>query len=125
MPTTALADAAAAVTLGSALSAADSDKFSRYQTRMRRFAEAMSTVFSSMPPRLGTNDWGDRLSLLKLGWAVRKLGRRDMRELLRIVGMNVHDLLEERFRFGTAQGQRWLSMRCSARTSGRARPAPC
>jgi hypothetical protein len=32
-----------------------------------------------------------------MGWRIRKLGRRDMRELLRIGGMNVYDLLEENF----------------------------
>jgi phytoene dehydrogenase-like protein len=97
MPTTLLAAGAAPALLGSGLSAADAHKFSRYQARMRRYAKAMNSVFSSVPPRLGTQDWGDRLALLKLGWAVRRLGRRDMRELLRIVGMNVHDLLEENF----------------------------
>src|SRR6202034_4825339 len=40
----------------------------------------------------------------KLGWAVRKLGRRDMRELLRIGGMNVHDLLEENFESDLLKG---------------------
>jgi phytoene dehydrogenase-like protein len=97
MPTTALAEGAAPVLLGSGLSTADSDHYARYQARMRRFASALSAAFSSVPPRLGTDVWSDRLSLLKLGWSVRKLGRRDMRELLRIVGMNVHDLLEENF----------------------------
>ena len=39
----------------------------------------------------------DRLSLLRMAWQIRKLGRSDMRELLRIGGMNVYDLLEENF----------------------------
>jgi phytoene dehydrogenase-like protein len=97
MPTTLLTDGQSAFTLGSGLSAAESSKFTAYQERMQRYAKALGSVFAAVPPRLGTQDWGDRLSLLKLGWAVRKLGRRDMRELLRIGGMNVHDLLEENF----------------------------
>ena len=44
-------------------------------------------------PPTGPTGW----ALLGLGWQIRKLGRRDMRELLRIGGMNVHDLLEEQF----------------------------
>ena len=32
-----------------------------------------------------------------MGWQIRRLGQRDMRELLRIGGMNVYDLLEENF----------------------------
>ena len=56
-------------------------------------------------------------ALLGLAWQIRKLGRRDMRELLRIGGMNVYDLLEENFRIADAlKGARWDSMRCSGRT---------
>jgi phytoene dehydrogenase-like protein len=57
-----------------------------------------------VPPRLGTADWADRLALLRIGWQVRKLGRRDMRELLRIGGMNVFDLLEENFDSAALKG---------------------
>jgi phytoene dehydrogenase-like protein len=97
MTTTALAEGSAPLLVGCGLSSADSNKFSAYQERMRRFAKSLVPLFSTVPPRLGTQGWGDRLSLLKLGWAVRTLGQRDMRELLRIGGMNVHDLLEENF----------------------------
>jgi phytoene dehydrogenase-like protein len=57
-----------------------------------------------VPPRLGTSDWSDRWALLSLGWQIRKLGRRDMRELLRIGGMNVHDLLEDQFESDALKG---------------------
>ena len=67
----------------------------------------------SVPPRLGTSDWRDRAALLRLGWRIRRLGRRDMRELLRIGGMNVHDLLEEHFESPALQGR--ARLRCRAR----------
>jgi phytoene dehydrogenase-like protein len=79
------------------LSAADAHAYQVYTVRMRRFAAALVPMFSRMPPRLGTTGWTDRLALLRLGWELRRLGRRDMRELLRIGGMNVYDLLEENF----------------------------
>jgi phytoene dehydrogenase-like protein len=79
------------------LSAADSQAYSAYAGRMRRFAAALAPIFSRTPPRLGTNALADRLALLRMGWQIRKLGRKDMRELLRIGGMNVYDLLEENF----------------------------
>jgi phytoene dehydrogenase-like protein len=75
----------------------DAQSYRSYQTRMRRFAEALAPLLARPPPRLGTTAWSDRLALLRMGWQVRKLGRRDMRELLRIAGMNVFDLLEENF----------------------------
>jgi phytoene dehydrogenase-like protein len=82
---------------GPGLSAADAQAYAVYAARMRRFAAALVPLFSRVPPRLGTSAWADRLALLRIGWQIRKLGRRDMRELLRIGGMNVYDLLEENF----------------------------
>lgn len=79
------------------LSATDAQAYSEYAGRMRRFAAALAPIMSRTPPRLGTTAWSDRLALLRMGWQIRKLGRKDMRELLRIGGMNVYDLLEENF----------------------------
>ncbi|HEY2684796.1 MAG TPA: NAD(P)/FAD-dependent oxidoreductase [Steroidobacteraceae bacterium] len=104
MPTSILTAGGAPQTLGTGLSQADAAQFDAYNERLARFARALVPLFSSVPPRLGTEDWGDRLALLKLGWSVRKLGRRDMRELLRIGGMNVHDLLEESFESQALKG---------------------
>jgi phytoene dehydrogenase-like protein len=89
---------------GQQLSPADSRAYAAYSARMRRFAAALAPIFSRVPPRLGTSAWSDRLALLRMGWQIRKLGRRDMRELLRIGGMNVHDLLEENFESTALKG---------------------
>jgi phytoene dehydrogenase-like protein len=104
MPTTAIGGEAPPALLGSGLSASDERSLAAYQQRMRRLAKSLVPLFSATPPRLGTEDWGDRLALLKLGWAVRKLGKHDMRELLRIGGMNVYDLLEENFESNLLKG---------------------
>src|SRR5271155_854311 len=71
---------------------------------MGRFAAALAPSSGRPPPRLGTSAWADRLALLRMGWQIRKLGRRDMRELLRIVGMNVYDLLKENFESTALKG---------------------
>jgi phytoene dehydrogenase-like protein len=102
MATTALVPGGARLSLTQAgaeqgLSAADAQSYAVYTARMRRFAAALVPMFSRVPPRLGTTGWADRLALLRIGWRLRRLGRRDMRELLRIGGMNVYDLLEETF----------------------------
>ena len=86
------------------LSAADTEAYAVYTARMRRFAAALAPMFSRVPPRLGTVGWADRLALLRIGWEIRRLGRRDMRELLRIGGMNVYDLLEENFESPALKG---------------------
>jgi phytoene dehydrogenase-like protein len=112
MATTALVPGGAPLDLGGAgdtaavpgLSAADAQAYAVYRARMRRFAAALVPMFSRVPPRLGTTGWADRLALLRIGWQIRRLGRRDMRELLRIGGMNVHDLLEENFESAALKG---------------------
>ena len=86
------------------LSAADVQAHAAYTARMWRFAAALVPMFSRVPPRLGKEGWADRLALLRIGWQIRRLGRRDMRELLRIGGMNVYDLLEENFESAALKG---------------------
>jgi phytoene dehydrogenase-like protein len=109
MPTTALVPGGARLCLTAegaehGLSAADAQAYAAYTARMRRFAAALVPMFSRVPPRLGTEGWADQLALLRIGWQIRKLGRRDMRELLRIGGMNVYDLLEENFESAALKG---------------------
>jgi phytoene dehydrogenase-like protein len=109
MTTTALVPDGASLSLspeaaGQRLSAADAQAYSAYTARMRRFAAALAPILSRVPPRLGTTAWADRLALLRIGWQIRRLGRRDMRELLRIGGMNVYDLLEEHFESAALKG---------------------
>ena len=78
-------------------SQSDAIALPKYAGLLRRLGVALQPVFEMTPPRLGTDSWNDRLALLRLGLRLRRLGRRDMRELLRIGGMCVYDLLEEYF----------------------------
>jgi phytoene dehydrogenase-like protein len=79
------------------LSEADAREFRRYATTMQRLARALRPLLEAVPPRLGSRAWRDRLTLVSLGARLRLLGRSDMRELLRIAGMCVQDLLDEHF----------------------------
>lgn len=101
MPTVALAPGAAPLVLepGRVTGASDRDTvaYAGFMERLQRFARVLEPVLGRAPPQLGTDAWSDRRALLGLGLRVRRLGRRDMRELLRIGAMNAHDLLEEHF----------------------------
>ena len=104
MPTTALSEDGYPLSLdvanpGSleARSSADAVAYPTYVARLQRFSAALQPMFETVPPRLGTDSWHDRLALLRLGLRLRGLGRRDIRELLRIGGMCVQDLLDEYF----------------------------
>jgi phytoene dehydrogenase-like protein len=105
MPTTALLSGSRPLTLdASNLAGPDAAAYVSYTERMGRFAQTLAPFLDKVPPRLGTTDWSDRWALLGLGWRIRKLGRRDMRELLRIGAMNVYDLLEEHFESAALKG---------------------
>lgn len=82
----------------------DAASLSILQRRMGKFAKALHPFLGTLPPRLGSDDWSDRRTLGKLAWRIRRLGRDDMRELLRIGGMNVADLLEEEFETDLLRG---------------------
>ena len=105
LPTTAIAaEGVAPLPLGAGadaalrnLSSRDADAYPAFRARLDRFAKALYPLLDSIPPRLGTRDWSDKLALVKLGWRIRTLGRRDMRELLRIIGMNAYDLISDEF----------------------------
>ena len=75
----------------------DVERLSRFRTQFGRFAGALEPLLTMTPPRLATDDWGDRSALMKLGWRLRRLGQSDMREYLRIVALNVADLVEDTF----------------------------
>jgi phytoene dehydrogenase-like protein len=79
------------------VSADDATQYKAFHKRMRRFAGLLQAWLNRPPPRLGSKRFGDLAELARLGIGVRKLGRNDMREFLRIIGMNLHDELTERF----------------------------
>lgn len=75
----------------------DADNFAAFHRRMTRYADLLQTHFNRPPPRLGTSDTKDLLTLARLGFDVRRLGKVEMQEFLRLIGMNIHDELTERF----------------------------
>ncbi len=77
--------------------AADAAELPDFLAQARRFAGVVQRLQDRTPPRLASGRLADGLGLARLGWSVRRLGRDDMREFLRVIGMNIADLLEERF----------------------------
>lgn len=85
-------------------SAADAARYPDFSRQLARFAGALQPFLGKTPPRLAKDGWRNRLDLLSLGWQVRKLGRDDMREFLRVVAMNVFDLVEDEFESNLLKG---------------------
>ena len=75
----------------------DTDQYRRFHKRTTRFAAVLGGLLNKPPPRLGTKSWSDLAALAKLGFDIRRMGRKEMREFLRLIGMNIHDEVTERF----------------------------
>lgn len=82
---------------GSGVSAADRAAFEVYAARMQKFSQFIARQHRRAPPRLAFNGWRDALPAAAVGLDLRRLGQRDMRELLRVITMNIYDVLEETF----------------------------
>jgi phytoene dehydrogenase-like protein len=75
----------------------DATSYRKFHKRMTRFSDLLRTYFNKTPPRLGSSDFKDLLTLGQLGFDVRRLGKTEMQEFLRLIGMNIHDEVVERF----------------------------
>jgi phytoene dehydrogenase-like protein len=82
----------------------DGESYRRFHKRMTRFADLLRTYFNKTPPRLGTKDFKDLKTLGALGFDVRRLGKTEMQEFLRLIGMNIHDEVSERFESSLLKG---------------------
>jgi len=81
---------------GPGVSAADRDAWPAYRRRMAKFAAFIGGLHGQAPPRIRRAP-DELFALARLALRLRRMGRDDMREFLRIAGINVHDVLEEQF----------------------------
>ncbi|MDZ7644870.1 MAG: NAD(P)/FAD-dependent oxidoreductase [Woeseiaceae bacterium] len=76
---------------------ADQAELREFHAQMLKFSGLLRTLLNKTPPRLGSNRRQDLVALAQLGLRLRLLGKADMREFLRLIGMNIYDEVEERF----------------------------
>lgn len=74
----------------------DSQAMVEYHRFMKRFAAVIGGLHNQIPPRIRTRR-SDLMGLAKTAWRIRRLGTTDMREFLRIAGINIYDTLKENF----------------------------
>jgi len=102
MPTIALAQQGEHLQLsgssvsGGGVGAQDQARYPVFIQRMSKFSDVLRKVYGSRPPRL-VGHWQELKGLARLGLAIRGMGREDMREFLRIAGINIYDVLQEQF----------------------------
>jgi phytoene dehydrogenase-like protein len=79
------------------VSNSDAQEYRSFRKRMKRFADLLRKFFNKTPPRLGGGNFKDLATLAQLGLDVRMLGKSEMQEFLRLIFMNIHDEVTERF----------------------------
>ena len=82
----------------------DAKEYRDFRKRTIKFANFLRKIFNKRPPRLRTNDFSDLLALGQIGLSLRLLGTEEMREFMRLIGMNIHDEVTERFESSLLRG---------------------
>jgi len=80
-----------------AFSAADAERWPEFNGFTSMVAGFLSALFSVEPPELPGPSLSDMRTLARLGLGLRKLGRRDMEEVMRVLPMSCLELLDEWF----------------------------
>jgi phytoene dehydrogenase-like protein len=76
---------------------ADETAWASYAGMMRRFATALDPFWGRTIPRIGSNSLGEIMTFAGLGLKLRRLGKADMHEFMRIASLPARDLMDERF----------------------------
>ncbi len=101
LPTVALAPGKAAITIHrdtlAGAGSEDSAAYGEYCRLLGRFAEAINPFWHKRPPVIAEGDIGDLATLGKFGWNLRRLGKDDMREMMRMIALPAQDLMDEFF----------------------------
>ena len=82
---------------GEGVSAKDQQAMLEYHRFVTRFAGIFGRLNNQIPPRIRADNRGDLISLAKTALSVRRMGKKDMREFLRMAGINIYDILKENF----------------------------
>lgn len=76
----------------------DREAYEKFMKRMTRLGGALSPQLLKTPLRLASVGFENSMKLASMGYDMRfGLGKKRMQDLMRIIGMNIHDLLDEVF----------------------------
>src|SRR5689334_19333188 len=86
------------------VSDADRAALAAHHAQMLKFARVLGKQHNRRPPRLLGGGRSNAIGAALLGWDIRRLGRDDMREFLRVAGINIFDVVEESFESSALKG---------------------
>jgi len=81
----------------SGVGADDADAYQDYSRLMHRFADVLSPNWLKTMPRIGSTGMSDLMTMGRMGLNIRLLGKKDMREFMRIATLPARDLMDEYF----------------------------
>ena len=81
----------------SQLSEADQRAYQEFERLLARVASALEPIMGGALPEIEAAGVGSVFEMLTLGWRMRRLGRRDMPQAMRLLPMSLRDIVQERF----------------------------
>lgn len=82
---------------GADVGAEDQEAYRLFRRKMLKYAKLMHKLYSTRPPKLVEHDLQDKILLAKLGLGMKMLGRDDMSDLMRLILINIFDVMNETF----------------------------
>lgn len=75
----------------------DANAYQDYSRLMHRFADALKPFWLKTMPRIGSIGLADLMTFAHVGLNIRRMGKKDMREFMRIAALPARDLMDEYF----------------------------
>ncbi len=75
----------------------DAAAYGDYRALMCHFADALAPFWQKTMPRIGTSSIRELLTFAHMGLNLRRLGRKDMQEFMRVASLPARDLMDENF----------------------------
>ena len=75
----------------------DADSYQKYTRLMHRFADVLKPFWLKTMPRIGINTFAEMLTFAHMGLNIRRMGKQDMQEFLRVASLPARDLMDENF----------------------------
>ena len=73
----------------------DQESFLKLLNKYKLFANSLSGFMYEAPPRIKSGLKKDLFKLIKMGWNIRRLGKKNTREFMRVIGLNIADEVED------------------------------
>ncbi len=82
---------------GAGITSTDQAALRTFKSQIQTFTALMNKAYQARAPKLVDHNWTDRITLMKLGLGLKLMGRANMQDLMRIIMINIYDVMNEHF----------------------------